>query len=248
MRTIYRNSPVPRYHQLKEILRDCIRQGEWKPGDLIPSERELGETYSISRMTARQAITDLVNEGVFYREQGKGTFVSQNRITQQLLRLTGFTEDIRARGQHPSTKVLTAAMMPADEVIAEHLRIEPGSMVFCLRRLRLADDEPLAIEDSALNFKGCEGLLEEDLEHNSLYQLLEHQYGVPLMEAEQEIEAGLASPENAEILQTSVGSPVLFTRRTTFTDRNRPIEYARSVYRGNKYTFYAHLKRDRLLS
>jgi GntR family transcriptional regulator len=248
MRTIYRNSPVPRYHQLKEILRDRIRQGEWKPGDLIPSERELSETYSISRMTARQAITDLVNEGVFFREQGKGTFVAQNRITQQLLRLTGFTEDIRARGQRPSTKVLSAAMLPADEVIAEQLRIDPGTLVFSLRRLRLADDEPLAIEDSALNFKGCEGLLDEDLEHNSLYRLLEQKYGMPLMEAEQEIEAGLATPENAEVLQISVGSPVLFTRRTTFTDRNRPIEYARSVYRGTKYTFYTHLKRDRLLS
>jgi GntR family transcriptional regulator len=248
MRTIYRNSPVPRYHQLKEILRERIRQGEWKPGDLIPSERELSETYSISRMTARQAITDLVNEGVFYREQGKGTFVAQNRITQQLLHLTGFTEDIRARGQRPSTKVLSAAMLPADELVAEQLRIEPGTLVFSLRRLRLADDEPLAIEDSALNFKGCEGLLDEDLEHNSLYRLLEEKYGMPLMEAEQEIEAGLATSETAEILQIAVGSPVLFTRRTTFTDRNRPIEYARSVYRGTKYTFYTHLKRDRLLS
>jgi GntR family transcriptional regulator len=248
MRTIIRNSPVPRYHQLKEILRDRIRQGEWKPGDLIPSERELSETYDISRMTARQAITDLVNEGVFFREQGKGTFVSQNRITQQLLRLTGFTEDIRNRGQHPSTKVLSAAMLPADEVTAGHLRIEPGTLVYCLRRLRLADGEPLAIEVSSLNFKGSEALLEEDLEHNSLYQLLENTFGLPLVEAEQEIEAGLASPEDAETLQIPVGSSVLYTRRTTFTDRNRPIEYARSVYRGTKYTFYAHLKRDRLMS
>ena len=110
MRTIYRNSPVPRYHQLKEILREKVSTEEWKPGDLIPSERELSETYSISRMTARQAITDLVNEGLFYREQGRGTFVADNRITQQLLQLTGFTEDIQARGQRPSTIVLSAAM------------------------------------------------------------------------------------------------------------------------------------------
>ncbi len=86
MSTIYRNSPLPRYYQLKEIMRERVRAGEWKPGDLIPSERELGETYGISRMTARQAITDLVNEGLFYREQGKGTFVSRNKITQQLIR------------------------------------------------------------------------------------------------------------------------------------------------------------------
>lgn len=248
MRTIYRNSPVPRYHQLKEILRERIRSGEWKPGDLIPSERELSETYGISRMTARQAITDLVNEGVFYREQGRGTFVTQNRITQQLLRLTGFTEDIRARGQRPATQLLSATMCPADEIAAERLRVNVGQPVFCLQRLRLADDEPLAIEESHLNFNGCDSLVDEDLENNSLYYLLETKYGLPLMEAEQELEAGLAGEEEAETLQIPVGSPVLFTRRTTYTDRNRPVEYATSVYCGAKYTFYTRLQRDRLLS
>ena len=143
MNAIYKNSPLPRYYQLKEIMRERIRLGEWKPGDLIPSERELGETYGISRMTARQAITDLVNEGLFYREQGKGTFVSQHKITQQLIQLTGFTEDIRARGQRPGTKVLSAEMFPADEATAERLRISQGMLIFRLRRLRLADDEPL---------------------------------------------------------------------------------------------------------
>ncbi len=118
MSAIYRNSPLPRYFQLKEIMRERIRSGEWKPGELIPSERELSEKYGISRMTARQAITELVNEGLFYREQGKGTFVSQRKITQQLIHLTGFTEDIRARGQRPGTKVLSATMHPADEETA----------------------------------------------------------------------------------------------------------------------------------
>lgn len=248
MSTIYRNSPVPRYHQLKEILRERIRSGEWKPGDLIPSERELSETYRISRMTARQAITDLVNEGVFYREQGRGTFVTNRKITQQLMRLTGFTEDISARGQHPGTKVLSAEMCPADEVTAERLRIAVGTPIFCLQRLRLADGEPLAIEWSHVNFKGCERLLKDDLEHDSLYKLLDTTYGVPLLEAEQELEAGLASEEDARLLTISAGSAVLYIRRTTYTERNQPIEYAQSIYCGNKYVFYTHLKRDQLFS
>lgn len=248
MRTIYRNSPVPRYHQLKEILRERISSGEWKPGALIPSERELSESYDISRMTARQAVTDLVNEGVFYREQGRGTFVTQNKITQQLLHLTGFTEDIRARGQHPSTRVLAAGMLPADDVAAGQLRVAPGDLIFVLRRLRLADGEPLAIEVSMLTFKGCERLIDEDLARHSLYQLLESTYGVPLVEADQEIEAGLASEEEAKVLKVALGSAVLYTRRTTYTERNRPIEYAMSVYRGNKYVFHTHLRRDRLFS
>lgn len=127
MSTIVRKSPLPRYYQLKEIMREKIRSGEWKPGDLIPSERELGEQYGISRMTARQAITELVNEGLFYREQGKGTFVSRRKITQQLIHLTGFTEDMKARGQQPGTRVLSAEMRPAEEAVAERLRIKPGS-------------------------------------------------------------------------------------------------------------------------
>ena len=247
MSTIYRNSPLPRYYQLKEIMRERVRAGEWKPGDLIPSERELGETYGISRMTARQAITDLVNEGLFYREQGKGTFVSRNKITQQLIRLTGFTEDIRARGQQPSTKVLSAQMSPANETTAERLRIQAGQIVFYLQRLRLADGEPLAIESSHLSFRGCEKLLEEDLEQNSLYRLLETKYSLPPMEAEQELEAGLAGNEEAQLLKIPIGSSVLFTRRTTYTDRNQPIEYAKAVYCGNKYTFYTHMKREQLV-
>jgi GntR family transcriptional regulator, N-acetylglucosamine utilization regulator len=247
MSAIYRNSPLPRYYQLKEILRERIRTGEWKPGDLIPSERELSEKYGISRMTARQAITDLVNEGLFYREQGKGTFVSQRKITQQLIRLTGFTEDIRARGQRPGTKVLSAEMHPADETTAEKLSIDPGTLIFRLQRLRLADDQPLAIELSQISFKGCERLLEEDLEKNSLYRVIETIYGIPLMEADQELEAGLAGNEEAYHLKISVGSPVLFTRRITYTERNQPIEYAKAVYCGNKYTFYTHLKREQLV-
>ncbi len=247
MTSIYRNSPVPRYYQLKEIMRERVRVGEWKPGDLIPSERELGETYGISRMTARQAITELVNEGLFYREQGKGTFVSRSKITQQLIHLTGFTEDIRARGQRPSTTVISATMHPADEAVAEKLRINPGALIFRLQRLRLADGEPLAIELSQITFKDCEKLLGEDLEQNSLYRLLETKYGVTLMEADQEIEAGLASNEDAQLLKIAPGCSVLYTRRVTYTERNQPVEYARAVYCGHKYTFYTHMRRDQLV-
>jgi GntR family transcriptional regulator len=245
---ISRGNPIPRYVQLKEILRERVRTGEWGPGALIPSERELSEQYDISRMTTRQAITELVNEGIFFREQGRGTFVSRRRITQQLMRLTGFTEDISARGQRPTTRVLAAHMIPADELVAERLGVALGEPIYSLRRLRLADDEPLALETSRLHFRGCERLLEEDLEQNSLYELLETKFGVTLMEAEQELDAGLAGPEEATLLKMAVGGSVLFIRRTTYTDRNQPIEYARSIYCGDQYTFYTRLRRDQLFN
>ncbi|WP_201369424.1 MULTISPECIES: GntR family transcriptional regulator [Ktedonobacter] len=242
-----RKSPLPRYYQLKEIMREKVTSGDWKPGDLIPSERELGEQYGISRMTARQALTELVNEGIFYREQGKGTFVSRNKITQQLIRLTGFTEDISARGQAPATRVLSMHMIPATEDLAERLRLHVGQPIFRLQRLRLADNEPLAIERSHLSFIGCERLLDEDLETQSLYRILESRYGIQLIQAEQELEAGLTNEEDAKLLNLPIGSPALYTRRTTYTNRDLPIEYARSVYCGHKYTFYTHMLRNQLV-
>ncbi|WP_201375504.1 GntR family transcriptional regulator [Ktedonobacter robiniae] len=246
MSIISRNSPLPRYYQLKEIMREKIRNGEWQPGNLIPSERELSEQYGISRMTARQAITELVNEGLFYREQGRGTFVSHHRITQHLTQLTGFSEDMHARGQRPSAHVLSAKMWPVDETVAERLHIKLGDKVFRLHRLRLADGDPLALETSFIHFMGCERLLEEDLNQHSLYYLLETKYGQPPMEADQELEAGLVGPEEAKVLKIAVGSPVLYTRRTTYTERKQPLEYATSMYCGHKYTFYTHLQREQL--
>ncbi|MGH2507551.1 MAG: GntR family transcriptional regulator [Ktedonobacteraceae bacterium] len=248
MNSIVRKSPLPRYYQLKEIMREKINSNEWKPGDLIPSERELGEQYGISRMTARQAITELVNEGLFFREQGKGTFVSRHKITQQLIRLTGFTEDIKARGQRPGSKIISAKMTPTDETVAEHLHIKPGQLVFQLQRLRLADEEPLAIEVSHLYFNGCEKLMEEDLEQNSLYRLLESKYKLPLMEADQQLEAGLIGPEEALLLKIPVGSAALFVRRTTYSERDQPIEYVKSIYCGNKYIFFTQMRREQFVS
>ena len=238
-----KSGPVPRYYQLKEIIRQKVTGGQWTPGTPIPSERELCEQYGLSRMTARQSITELVNEGILYREQGKGTFVAQPKITQQLIQLTGFTEDMEARSKRPATQVLNKAMVPAEEAIATTLRIKTGQLLFKVQRLRLANGEPLAIETSQINFIGCEHLMDEDLESQSLYQLLEQKYGQPPVEADQELEARLATEEEARLLKINKGDPVLLTRRTTYTERNQPLEYAKSIYRGDKYRFYTRLNR-----
>lgn len=238
-----KSGPVPRYYQLVEFIRARIRSGEWAPGMPIPSERELCERHGISRMTARQSISVLVNEGLLYREQGKGTFVGVPRIPQQLMALTGFTEDMRARDQRPATRLLEVGMWAADEETAERLRIRIGQPVYQARRLRLADTEPLAIEHARVCFIGCELLLEYDLEHDSLYRILAECFDMPPVAAEQEIEADLASVEEARLLDTVPGTPVLRMRRITTTRRGQPIEYATSIYRGDKYRFYTRLTR-----
>ncbi len=239
-----KSGPVPRYYQLQEIIRERIRSGEWAPGSLIPSERELCERYGISRMTARQAISGLEAQGLLYREQGKGTFVGQPVIAQQLLQLTGFTEDMIARKSKPGARVLSAEMWPADEETAQRLRIRVGQPVYRLRRLRLADGEPLAVELTRVSFIGCERLLHYDLGQESLYRLLDGAFDIPLLEADEELHADLASEDEAELLQVVPGSPVLRTSRVMVTRRNQPVEYATSVYRGDKYRFYTRLVRD----
>ena len=222
-----KGGPVPRYYQLKEFIRERIRSGEWAPGRLIPSERELCERYGISRMTARQSITELVNEGLLYREQGKGTYVGQPKIPQQLMSLTGFTEDMRAREQRPGARVLEAEMWAADEVTAEALADQARAAGLPSPAFALADAEPLAIETSCVSFIGCERLLDNDLEHDSLYRILTEVYDMPPVAAEQEIEAGLVGPRRRGCWRLRAGSPVLRTRRVTTTRRNQPIEYAR---------------------
>lgn len=239
-----RSGPVPRYYQLQEIIRERIRSGEWTPGSLIPSERELCDRYGISRMTARQAISGLEAEGLLYREQGKGTFVGQSLIAQQLMQLTGFTEDMATRQRAPGARVLSAEMCPADEETAERLRIRAGQPIYRLHRLRLADGEPLAIELTRISFIGCERLLSFDLGQQSLYHLLEHVFDIPLLEADEELYADSATEDEAVRLQIPAAKPVLRLRRLTFTRRNHPVEFATSVYRGDKYRFSTHLARD----
>jgi GntR family transcriptional regulator len=239
-----KSGPVPRYYQLQEIIRERIRNGEWTPGSSIPSERELCERYGISRMTARQAISGLETEGLLYREQGKGTFVGQGVIAQQLLQLTGFTEDMNARQRKSGARVLSAEMWPADEETAERLRIRSGQPVYRLRRLRLADGEPLAIELTRITFIGCERLLHYDLGQESLYRLLEGSFDIPLIDADEELQADLATTAEADLLQLPPGSPVLRTRRVMHSRRNHPVEFATAVYRGDKYRFYTHLTRE----
>src|SRR5919107_2932451 len=135
MDTLDAQSPIPKYYQLKEIIRGRIESGELEKGELIPPERELCEMYGISRMTARQAVMELVNEGLLYREQGKGTFVAGKKIQQETARLTSFTQDMRERGMEASSVVLEFEVESAGPVVSRMLRIAPGAKIIRLRRL-----------------------------------------------------------------------------------------------------------------
>ncbi|WP_207890361.1 GntR family transcriptional regulator [Rubrobacter taiwanensis] len=235
------NSPIPKYYQLKEIIRGMIESEELQEGQLIPSERELCERYGISRMTARQAIMELVNEGVLYREQGKGTFVAGKKVQQEAARLTSFTEDMRERGMAVSSTVLEMEVEPAGPVVARFLRVDEGERIIRLKRLRNADGEPMALETSHLLYDVARGTLEVDMSKSSLYEEL-RRGGVSISHAEQSYEAALVGEADAEVLGVAPGSPALLIERVTFDAKGRAFEYVRSVYRGDRYRITSVLR------
>jgi GntR family transcriptional regulator len=238
---IDKNYPLPMYFQLKELMREKIASGEWKPGDMVPSERELSEQYQISRMTARQALSELATEGLLRREQGRGTFVAEPKIEHGLTRLTGFTEDMKARGLRPGARVVRLELIRPPLLAMRALQITPDETIVLLERLRLAGGEPIALETSHLHFNGVRDLLKEDFENNSLYQILSEKYQITPARAEQKIGADLCSKREQELLKISEGAPVLRNKRITFDQWGRPFEYTESAYRADRYVFQAEL-------
>ncbi len=234
------NSPVPKYYQLKEIIRDMIEKDELAAGRVIPPERELCERYGVSRMTARQAVMELVNEGLLYRVQGLGTFVAEAKVHQETRRLTSFTEDMRKRGMEPSSEVLGVDEESAGPVVARMLRIDAGARIVRVRRVRHADGRPMALETSHLLYEKAKGIIGVDLSGRSLYEELS-KAGVSIADAEQSYEAVLVNEAESEHLGVPVGSPALLIERLTFDAQERPFEYVKSVYRGDRYRITTRL-------
>ena len=244
MSLLQRDSPVPLYYQLKELIREQLLQSSPTPPDTrIPGEEELASTYSVSRMTARQAVTQLVNEGVLYRRAGKGTFVARPKIERKLARLTGYYEEMGSRGLHPGTRVLKQSIVEAGRKLAQLLAISPDDLVIRIFRLRLADGEPMALQTVHIPNCRCPALVNDDLTKFSLYQLLEQKYGLKLGHAQERISASVASRQQALLLAVPKDAPLLHIERLTFLDSDVPIEYVESLYRADRYVYTATLFR-----
>ena len=226
--------PLPKYYLLKESIRDMIEDRALQEGDLIPSERELCETHGVSRMTARQAVNELVNEGVLYREQGRGTFVAGAKLRHETARLTSFTQDMQERGMTVSSSVLGVEVEGASPTVARALGVGPGEQVIRLSRVRNADGRPMALETSYLLYEFGKGILGVDLSQSSLYEELRKK-GIRIASAEQKYEATLLNENEADHLGIPAGSAALLVERVTFDDSGNPFEYVKSIYRGDRY-------------
>ncbi|TQN30457.1 GntR family transcriptional regulator [Haloactinospora alba] len=232
-------SPVPKYSQLRELLLDWITEARLPVDEPIPSERELGDRYGLSRMTVRQTLDLLVSEGKLYRVPGKGTFVARPKIEMSLA-LASFTEDMRARGYEPGARDLSRRVGPVSSHTAQVMGIEPGSLVHHIERLRTADNEPMAIERSNIPVSVVPDLDQYSLSRRSLYQILEEEFGLLLDAGEQTIEAGICDPTDAKLLGLSHGSPVLSMQRLSFSN-GKCVELALSTYRADRYQLHSQL-------
>jgi GntR family transcriptional regulator len=239
---IDKTSPVPIYYQLEEQIKKMIETAELKPGDSLPSEREFSEKHQISRMTVRQAINNLVQNGMLFRMQGKGTFVAERKIEKALHGLTSFSEDMIGRGLTPSSQLLDFKLIPANAQIAEQLRINEFDSVYETNRIRLADLVPMALEATYIPANLVWGLSEEVM-NQSFYQFIKENLLLSIDHATQTIEASIASSKEAEYLQIPKGSPVLLIQRTTMLEDGTPIETVRTVYRADRYKFMIDIKR-----
>jgi GntR family transcriptional regulator len=238
-----RESPMPIFAQIRARLEEAIASGTLAPHQRIPSERQLSEHFGVSRMTVRQALDAITHDRLLYSRPGQGTFVADRKIIEQPLQhLTSFSEDILGRGMQPSSRVLDQRIVPATFEMARLFELAPTVQIVRLTRLRLADDEPLAIETVHIPAPYVPGLLDRDLAAESLYTVLGREYGLSLTSARQTIEAGAPTPEEMGLLLMDAPLPVLKISRLTFDANDRVVEYVRSIYRGDRYHLTVELR------
>jgi len=230
---------LPKAYHLKEELLKLVRH--MPPGSPMPSERVLSERYGVSRATVRQALQDLMFEGRLYRLQGRGTFVARPKLTQTL-QLTSHTREMETSGLRPGSAVLAATEVVADEEVAEQLELEDGARVWHIERLRLANEEAMAIESLYAAADRFPDLGERMAGSASFYGILRDDYGVSLARGEETIECVLASPTAAGMLAIEPRSPMLKLIRRSWDRDGRVVEYVESLYRGDRYRFVSPLR------
>ena len=226
---------VPKYYRVKnEIL---ALMADLAPGSAVPTERELAERFETSRTTVRQAIAELVVDGRVERTQGRGTFVAQPKL-MQVRQLTSFSQDLQAQDRRPGSVILRIDEQPADDEVSAHLEVAPGTPIHRVERLRTAADEPIAHEIAHLPGP-LPDLANQLALRGSLYRTLHEAFGVELASVEDVVETALADPVEASLLGVDTGLPILLVHRTGRDAQGRPVEWTRSVFRGDRFRFVA---------
>jgi GntR family transcriptional regulator len=236
-------SAIPLYFQIEQELASSIAAGVLAPGTQLPSEEELVQRYGVSRTTVRKAIQELERLELIEIRRGKGTFVREAKLAQELTALTGFVEDMVAMGLQPSARLLGTSTIPATEEVARQLRLPIGADVMQIKRVRMADGVAVSLDETYLPLALGRKVVENDLEIYPIFSLLEGKYDTPLLEADYKIEAILADPFVAEALGIEERAPILLIERVSYSLDQSPVDYEKLFYRGDKLKLTTRLRR-----
>jgi GntR family transcriptional regulator len=232
MTTTQAGAGSAKQQQVRQRLEGLI--SELSPGEPLPAERDLARELGVARMTLRRAVDLLVDENRLIRRRGSGTFVAGTKVTQRLA-ATSFSADMRARGLRPGSRTIEARRFPAGMMLAGLLDVPPQTDVLFVRRLRLADDEPMAVEDLHVPATVAPGLTGADLDGTSFYDLLARRYDNPVVSGTQTVEPALVGVPEAGLLDIDPGAPVFLFERTSRVRSGKVAEFVRSTYRGDRY-------------
>jgi len=235
-----RNRPEPLWHQTEKALRDMILRGDWQDGDQLPNETRLTDLLGVSRITLRHALRRLEESGFLRREHGRGTFVRRSTIVAGIRGLTSFTQEMAILGEEVGTLGTRASETAADDDVAEALQIEVGAPVIVLRRIRLANGNPLGVQTAFLPTERVPGFLPVTGELPSLYALLKERWGIVPHRADELYRVGTVTAEDAADLAVPAGSPAFEVRRITSDDQG-VFEYVRSTMRADRYEIRSKL-------
>lgn len=237
MQKVDRNSPLPLHYQLKQHLLEKIESGEWKPNDLIPSEQELQDTFGLSRITVRQALSDLVYEGLLIRERGRGTFVAPPKMTHSPEERRSLTEFMMEKGIKPGWQVIEKGFIEANKEVASKLNVPHKTRVYRIRRLRLAADEAIGHHTAYLPESISGQINEAGLLDGGSLNYISHIPQITASHATRSIEAVAASDLDVKLLHMTLGSPVLMIQRVVLSASGEPLEFLQARYRGDRFKY-----------
>jgi GntR family transcriptional regulator len=233
----------PLYAQVETALAADIAATTLPPGSQLPPEDSLTVRFGVSRTTVRKAIENLVARGLVEIQRGKGTFVTEPKIRQDLTELTGFVEDMMALGRNPTARLLDKRVVPASKTVAQHLGLPLGAQVYRIERVRLADGVAMSFDETYLPLEIGEKVARNDLEAEPIFALLEGKYDLPLVEAQYQLEAATAGEHVAQALGIEAGSPIFLIERTSYAEGQKPVDYEKLYYRGDLIKFVTRLSR-----
>jgi GntR family transcriptional regulator len=243
--TLDKKSGKPIYVQIAEGISSLLQRGFFPAGSLLPAERVLCEQYGVSRMTLRQAMSILERQGLIESHRGRGTFVAPKRLQKQEQEFRSFTEEVRARGGKPHSRLISFEQIAPKRAARDFFGLSEGEKVYEICRLRLKDETPLAVESVQIPQRVAPWLERFDLANNSLYRIFEESYGLRLETSVEEISAELPSAADRKLLELPKNVAVLVVSRKTFTETGNAIELSRSTYRGDLYSAIVHSVRKR---